>query len=92
MQKILWLLDSVNRIGHIFMEPYFIRNLFDNSEQCCTILIPASKSIANVAAMNIIRRYFNIEVCVDMKLFSRLFRDVQSDDISYKAFLLVILP
>jgi putative glycosyltransferase (TIGR04372 family) len=69
------------------MEPYFIRNLFDNSEQCCTILIPASKSIANVAALNIIRRYFNIEVCVDMKLFSRLFRDVQSDDISYKAFI-----
>ena len=61
MQKILWLLDNVNRIGHIFMEPYYIRNLFDDSEQYCTILIPASKNIANVAALNMVRRYFHRE-------------------------------
>jgi putative glycosyltransferase (TIGR04372 family) len=88
MQKILWLLDNVNRIGHIFMEPYYIRNLFDNSEQYCTILIPASKSIANVAALNIIRRYFRIEVCEDMNLFSILFNNVRSNDVQFRDFII----
>lgn len=87
MDKILWLLDNVNRIGHIFMEPYFIRNLFDNSEQRCTILIPASKSIANVAALKIIHRYFRIEVCEDMNLFSTLFNNVRSNDVQFRDFI-----
>ena len=87
MDKILWLLDNVNRIGHIFMEPYFIRNLFDNSKRDCIILIPASKKIANVAGLNIIRRYFSIEECVDMKLFSTLFNSVRSEDALFRDFI-----
>ena len=87
MQKILWLLDNVNRIGHIFMEPYYIRNLFDDSEQYCTILIPASKNIANVAALNMVRRYFRIEVCTDKKLFSTLFNSARSEDALFRNFI-----
>ncbi len=87
MKKVLWLLDNVNRIGHIFMEPHFIRNLFENSEQHCTILVPNSKSIANEAALKIIQRYFRIEVCEDMNLFNTLFSNARSNDVQFGDFI-----
>jgi putative glycosyltransferase (TIGR04372 family) len=86
MSRILWLLDNVNRLGHIFMEPYFIRNLFDNSGRDSIILIPATKNIANVSALSIICRYFKIEVCEDKKLFGTLFNSAHSKDALFRDF------
>jgi putative glycosyltransferase (TIGR04372 family) len=89
MQKILWLLDNVNRIGHIFMEPYYMLNLFNNCERNSIILIPATKNITNVAALKIIQRYFRIEVCEDMNLFNALFNNVRSNDVQFRDFIVM---
>lgn len=57
----LYMLLNIDRIGHIFMEPFFALGSGQSNPEDVLILYPEDRQPANEAAFAIVKRYFNFQ-------------------------------